>query len=304
MTPTRSTISVDGLVRSSTSIREAASAQSAAVDEARRAGTKVAGVESASCINCHETQHDPHGSMQATCVHCHGGDGSKETKEEAHPDAKFPARWPEGGGNPERPYTLTLEETAEWVRFVNPGDYRVAHETCAPCHAEITDAALKSVMATAGHFWGVATYANGIVSTKRSILGSSYGPDGNAQGILQMIQDPDGTWRAPTDEEMAKHSFAPLAPAAAALGGDPARQRLPRLRTGQPPRQRRPGIQRTQHADPRAPRQVRGSGPTEQPALGPWPRHAQPRRPADAQRPQDPPQRPAHGSDGHQRPAR
>lgn len=195
----------------SNAITAAAAEQAEAIAAAARSNSEVTGIGSASCVNCHEGSHDPHGDTKATCTHCHGGDGTQSTKEAAHPRATFPDRWPEGGGNPERPYTLTLKESQEWIRFVNPGDYRVAHQTCAPCHPGETDAALKSVMATAGHFWGVATYANGIVSTKRSILGSSYGPDGNPQAILQMIQDPDGTWRAPTAEEMAKHSFAPLA---------------------------------------------------------------------------------------------
>ncbi len=40
--------------------------------------------------------------------------------------------------NPERAYTKWLKETPEYVRFVNPGDLRVAPETCgsAGCHAQ------------------------------------------------------------------------------------------------------------------------------------------------------------------------
>ena len=38
---------------------------------------------------------------------------------------------------PERVYTLWLKESAEYIKFVNPGDLRVAAETCGRigCHA-------------------------------------------------------------------------------------------------------------------------------------------------------------------------
>ncbi len=164
-----------------------------------------------SCAKCHEGCADPHpGPRVASCVHCHGGDASKDTAEQAHPQPLFPKRW-QGSGNPEHAYTLTLVESQAFVRFVNPGDLRVANQTCGPCHQDEVLRVMKSLMTTAGHFWGTVTYANGIVSTKRSILGESYGPDGTPQIVNHVVTDADGTRRAPTAEEMAKHSWSPVA---------------------------------------------------------------------------------------------
>ncbi|MFK7742656.1 MAG: hypothetical protein AB8H80_20255 [Planctomycetota bacterium] len=170
-----------------------------------------------SCVGCHQSCGDPHpGGRQSTCVHCHGGDDSKNTKEGAHPLPSFGKSWP-NSGNPERPYMLTMAETKEWVRFVNPGDLRVANQTCGPCHAVETLQVMKSLMNTSQHFWGTVTYANGIVSTKRSILGESYSPDGKPQMVNHVVSPDGGVYehgkegRAPTAEELAENSWSPLA---------------------------------------------------------------------------------------------
>ena len=176
-----------------------------------------------SCVSCHEGCRDPHPhGRQASCVHCHGGDPTTDEVRGgivlAHPQPTFPKRW-QGSGNPERPYTLTLEESQAWVKFVNPGDLRVANQTCGPCHAAETLQVMKSLMNTSQHFWGTVTYANGIVSTKRSILGESYGPDGKPQIVQHLVSQDGGVYdhesgeepRRPTDEELAEHSWSPIA---------------------------------------------------------------------------------------------
>ena len=76
-----------------------------------------------------------------TCTGCHGGNpvpgttgaDAKEierVKNEAHVRPKFPAKWKRDGkytgANPERTNTLLARERWEFVRFVNPGDLRVA----------------------------------------------------------------------------------------------------------------------------------------------------------------------------------
>ena len=38
--------------------------------------------------------------------------------------------------NPERAYTALLDESLDFVRFVNPGDLRAAPTACGPCHSE------------------------------------------------------------------------------------------------------------------------------------------------------------------------
>ena len=78
--------------------------------------------------------------------------------------------------NPERSYTLLLAESPEFVRFVNPGDLRVAQETCGTCHQDEVNRVLKSPMTTSSIFFGAAGYANGIVGQKLSALGESLWP--------------------------------------------------------------------------------------------------------------------------------
>jgi len=160
--------------------------------------------KSEGCVSCHTDVEAMHASplVKLGCTDCHGGnheaklaDGIKQTspeyeqtKQRAHVLPRFPARWKGADGkysaaNPERSYTLLLEESPEFVRFVNPGDLRVAVETCGSCHTTEVYNVKKSPMTTAAIFWAAAAYANGIVALKSAILGESYGRDGSAQMI-------------------------------------------------------------------------------------------------------------------------
>ena len=219
-------------------------------------------------------------------MHCHGGDATKSDVTSAHPKPSFPREWPDSA-NPERPYMLTMAESEAWIRFVNPGDLRVANKTCGPCHPDETLQVMKSLMTTSQHFWGTVTYANGIVSTKRSILGESYGPDGTPQVVNHIVREEGRPDRAPTAEELAEHSWSAVAAP------------LPHWEVTQPSNifrifekgsrlgRGRAWPQWPTGADSRLARQVRGPGPTEQPFIRPRPRHAQSRRFADAERAQD-----------------
>jgi hypothetical protein len=107
----------------------------------------------------------------------HGGRkydyGYQSAMDSAHVLPKFPDLWP-SSANPVRSYTALNKEPVEFVRFVNPGDYRVAREACGNCHLPIIQAAERSLMANAAMFWGAASYNNGILPYKHSILGESY----------------------------------------------------------------------------------------------------------------------------------
>src|SRR5678816_4641199 len=70
-------------------------------------------------------------------------------------------KWP-ASATPERTYTLLNRESPEFVRFMNPGDLRVAREACGACHLAIIQASERSLMATSAMFWGAATYHNGV----------------------------------------------------------------------------------------------------------------------------------------------
>lgn len=157
------------------------------------------------CLACHAGIEPIHASpaVRISCTDCHGGDPEpappasaapgdeayERAKEAAHVARRYPERWryPEGAGpsaNPLRSWTLTLEEPAEVIRFVNPGDLRVAGETCGPCHQEQVNTVLKSPMTTSAIFWAAAAYANGILGNKAAVLGESYGRDGGGQAIV------------------------------------------------------------------------------------------------------------------------
>ena len=141
----------------------------------------------AGCMGCHEGAGDPHESTEMGCTDCHGGNGRElDDKDRAHPRPRYPDRWPEGGGNPERSYALLNEERLEWIRFVNPGDLRVAPKTCgtADCHPEDVLHVSKSLMTNSAHFYGAAAYANGILPNKSTILGESYSPEGVPQAVF------------------------------------------------------------------------------------------------------------------------
>src|SRR5687767_7253099 len=119
--------------------------------------------KSAGCITCHRetdraSMHESPGVVLG-CVDCHGGNATVksppqdiprfyETPEydaaraRAHVAPRFPKEWKTpASANPEGSYTLLNRERPEFIRFVNPSDYRVAREACGACHLEIIQAA-------------------------------------------------------------------------------------------------------------------------------------------------------------------
>ena len=151
--------------------------------------------KSTGCMSCHTRTDRP--SMHASpavklgCTDCHGGDSTvtvangvakgtatyESSMERAHVLPRYPSRWP-SSANPERSYTLLNKESPEFVRFVNPSDYRVAKESCGACHIEIVEASIRSMHSTGAMLWGGAAYNNGILPFKRYILGESYDRNG------------------------------------------------------------------------------------------------------------------------------
>src|SRR5690349_2230520 len=160
------------------SLMLAASAALAQVPESARRTEAQAAAASAGCVTCHSatdraTMHT-NPAVVLGCTDCHGGDarvvraeGSKEyfaAMAKAHVLPRYPSewRWP-SSANPERSYTLLNRESPEFIRFINPGDYRVAEETCGACHLPIVHAARRSLMATGAMFWNGAAYNNGLL---------------------------------------------------------------------------------------------------------------------------------------------
>jgi hypothetical protein len=157
------------------------------------------------CIQCHQNTGDPHGksTVRLGCCDCHGGDAMASSKELAHVAPMMPQAWLTSA-NPVRSYTLLNHERPEFVRFVNPGDLRIAHLSCgtANCHPQETLASRKSMMTHGAMLWGAALYNNGSVPHKISRYGESY----SMYGAPQRLQ----TFPPPTPEEIALKGVVPF----------------------------------------------------------------------------------------------
>lgn len=168
-----------------------------------RTAEQVAALSSG-CITCHRDAHDPHYSsaVQLGCVDCHGGNPAARTKDAAHVHSRFPDVF-RTSANPVRSYTVLNHEDPEFIRFVNPGDLRVAHQSCgtAGCHGTETLQVKKSMMTHGCMLWGAALYNNGAVPDKWSRYGESYSMD----GVPQRLQ----TVPAPTVDETARKGVLP-----------------------------------------------------------------------------------------------
>jgi hypothetical protein len=125
-----------------------------------------------------------------SCTACHGGNPATKLKEEAHVKPKFPDEWRRAGNysgaNPERSNTLLNRESWEFVRFVNPGDLRVAAKTCGSgsCHEIESKNVARSMMTHGAMLWGAALYNNGSFHLKDPRFGESYSESGAPQTLL------------------------------------------------------------------------------------------------------------------------
>ena len=177
------------------------------------------------CVSCHgqiepmhkygptevyESLKDGKDAVGLSCTSCHGGNPLpaktsndaaevERVKREAHVQPRFPKEWRRDGkstgANPERTNTLLNRESSEFVRFINPGDLRVAAQTCgnSGCHAVESKNVARSMMAHGAMLWGAALYNNGGFPLKDARFGESYNEKGAPQ---RLIQTP-----APTTEE-------------------------------------------------------------------------------------------------------
>ncbi|MBM3531463.1 MAG: hypothetical protein FJX60_00315 [Alphaproteobacteria bacterium] len=142
--------------------------------------------KSAGCLSCHSQTDDAtmhvNPAVVLGCTDCHGGDATvRDDKRRAHVLPKYPGPWKyPSSANPERSYTLLNRESPDYIRFVNPGDYRVARESCGACHMDVIQAAERSLMSTGAMLWGGASYNNGILPLKNYVLGEAYTRDGTA----------------------------------------------------------------------------------------------------------------------------
>jgi len=198
------------------------SPQSADQPSAKFRGQSQADVDakSSGCVGCHTSTDEP--TMHPTktvylgCIDCHGGDNSihislgtapnspeyNSAKEKAHVQPRDPSLR-DRSALPERMFTRWLKESAEYVKFINPGDLRVAPETCGQvgCHPNETRSASTSMMTHSGMLWGAALYNNGSYPRKDTRFGESYNRDGQPQSTK--------TVPAPTPEETRTRGILP-----------------------------------------------------------------------------------------------
>ena len=161
-----------------------------------------AAVSSVGCIQCHQHTGDPHekSTVNLGCVDCHGGNPTTGDKEIAHVQPRFPQAW-RSSANPVRSYTLLNHETPDFIRFVNPGDLRIAHISCGICHQDEVLQARTSMMTHGCMLWGAALYNNGAFPQKQARFGESYSMNGTPQRLQ--------TWPPPSEYEMRAKGVIP-----------------------------------------------------------------------------------------------
>ena len=181
----------------------------AAADDAApsplRQTREEADAKSAGCLSCHagiEPMHEKT-TVVVGCADCHGGTATASAagaapgseayvaaQRTAHVQPRHPEAWADpnhpdriSSANPIRSYTLLNDESPEFIRFVNPGDLRVAQQSCGGCHGAEVHKVDRSLMTTSAMLWGGAAYNNGIVSVKNYLFGESYERDGTSRRI-------------------------------------------------------------------------------------------------------------------------
>lgn len=176
--------------------------------------------KSEGCVSCHDpmdspTMHQPQ-TVVLGCTDCHGGNASvtrppeikkpsaeyDDLEEQAH--KVVPRSALHSSANLVRAYADWLRKSKEYIRFVNPGDLRVAGETCgrAGCHTEEVRRVRTSMMTHGAMLWGAALYNNGDFPLKDPYFGQSYSPDGVPQDLM--------TWPPPSEKDTQEKGILPI----------------------------------------------------------------------------------------------
>ena len=141
--------------------------------------------KSAGCIVCHQPDaHTMHDSPNVVlgCTDCHGGNPDAITMRKAHVHPKNPEQehlWP-STANPNNSSIILNHFGKDFIKFINPGDLRVAQETCGTCHREEVQDVGHSMMRHGAMLWGAALYNNGGIPHKNPRYGQAYAADGTA----------------------------------------------------------------------------------------------------------------------------
>ena len=160
---------------------------------------------------------DAHPKIVLLCTNCHGGDATTKDQDRAHvpPAPQFIADLVGAGRTIKTLAVGDLDRIdPAYLRFINPGDYRVAKQSCgssspvvdgAGCHQSLVYSAARSTMATfVGHF-NVPRFQAGLQG-REAVVGSiaiddprrpDPPPAGTVASLVQAAPPADG---APRDE--------------------------------------------------------------------------------------------------------
>jgi hypothetical protein len=171
-----------------------------------RQGEEEASAKSRGCLVCHQGVEKEHASrtVHIGCVDCHGGDAGAAEKDRAHVLSGVKGREGRTAVPPDE-VTAWHRESAEYVKFVNPGDLRISAETCGVCHPVHSRNSTHSLMAHGSFLWSAALYNNGSFPLKGAHFGEAYDRDGTPVR-LQTVPTPTG------DEVLKKGVIAYLDP--------------------------------------------------------------------------------------------
>ena len=203
--PTQPANETDLATDPETAATASAPAPSKDAPKSTKAGDRYAqDADDSGCKSCHQGVEPSHVNIKGqedpviSCVYCHGGKGDvkapageqmgatgyEKAKNEAHVQPKYPKKWQDAktkkqtSANPVRSYELLNQEDPKFIRFINPGDLRVADVSCGECHAEEVKFVRTSMMTHGGMLWGAALYNNGAYRVKNSQFGEAYNVDG------------------------------------------------------------------------------------------------------------------------------
>ncbi|MEA3004325.1 MAG: hypothetical protein QOH81_3113 [Sphingomonadales bacterium] len=189
---------------------------------------EAAEAKSGGCVSCHtdsdqKTMHKTQ-AVVLGCTDCHGGNAAIRgdpalppgdpryvaARDQAHVLPTHPKAWHwPSSANPQRSFALLNSESPEYIRFVNPSDYRIVRESCGACHIEAIEAAERSLMTTGAMFWGAAAYNNGILPFKTTMLGEAYTRTGEPARLVSPFTAADGRL---TERQRARGALAELYP--------------------------------------------------------------------------------------------
>lgn len=127
-----------------------------------------------------------------------------------------------GSRTPENTAALLNQESPEFIRFINPGDLRIANLACGECHREEVANVGHSMMTHGAMLWGAALYNNGAIPDKRPRFGESYsmfGAPQRLQGVVEVKTVKEGEdemqrvgARWPTQAELDRGALPALDP--------------------------------------------------------------------------------------------